>query len=49
MVMNWKFFVGATILACGLLFKFGAPVMPVGAGVAAAALMNWKMNQRRPG
>ena len=42
MIINWKLFVGATILTCGLLFKLGAPVMPVGAGVAAAALLTWK-------
>ena len=46
MVMNWKFFVGATILSCGLLFKVGAPVLPVAAGVAAAAFVNWRSHRR---
>jgi len=41
-MMNWKFFFGAAILSCGLLFKIGAPVVPVAAGVAAAALLNWR-------
>ncbi len=45
LVMNWKFFFGATILSCGLLFKIGAPVLPVAAGVAAAALLNWRMHR----
>jgi hypothetical protein len=40
--MNWKFFVGAAILSCGLLFKVGAPVLPVAIGVAAAAYLNWR-------
>ena len=44
-MMNWKFFVGATILSCGLLFKIGAPVLPVVAGVAAAAFLNWKRHR----
>jgi hypothetical protein len=43
--MNWKLFVGATILSCGLLFKLGAPVLPVAAGVAAAALLNWRTHR----
>jgi hypothetical protein len=40
--MNWKFFVGASILAIGLLLKLGAPLVPVALGIAAAALVNWK-------
>jgi hypothetical protein len=43
--MNWKFFVGATILSCGLLFKVGAPVLPVAVGVAAAAYLNWRKHR----
>jgi hypothetical protein len=49
MAMNWKFFVGAAILSAGLLFKVGAPVVPVAAGVAAAAFVNWKMGHRGHG
>jgi hypothetical protein len=40
--MNWKFFVGATILSVGLLLKVGAPLVPVALGVVGAALVNWK-------
>ena len=40
--MKWKFFIGACILASGLLFKAGAPVIPVAAGIAVAAFLNWK-------
>lgn len=40
--MNWKFFIGASILAAGLLLKFGAPLVPVAAGIALAALLKWK-------
>ena len=40
--MNWKFFVGASILSVGLLLKVGAPLIPVAIGVAGAALINWK-------
>lgn len=40
--MNWKFFIGACILATGLLIKAGAPVIPVAIGIAAAAFVNWR-------
>jgi hypothetical protein len=40
--MKWKFFVGSCILATGLLFKAGAPVVPVALGLAAAAYVNWR-------
>jgi hypothetical protein len=43
--MNWKFFIGASILSCGLLFKVGAPVLPVAIGVAAAAYLNWRKHR----
>ena len=43
--MTWKYFIGACILASGLLFKAGAPVVPVAIGIAAAAFLNWR-NQR---
>ena len=44
--MTWKYFIGACILAGGLLFKAGAPVLPVAVGVAAAALLNWSRQRR---
>jgi len=43
---TWKFFIGACILATGLLLKAGAPLVPVALGVAAAAFFNWKRQQR---
>jgi len=44
--MKWKFFVGASILTCGLLFKFGAPLLSLVLGVALAALLNWRTMRR---
>ena len=43
---TWKFFVGACILATGLLLKAGAPLAPIAVGIAAAAFFNWKRQQR---
>ena len=40
--MSWKYFLGASILTAGLLVKFGAPLVPVVAGIALAALFKWK-------
>lgn len=40
--MNWKFFVGACILASGVLLKFGAPILAVAMGIALAGFLNWK-------
>ena len=40
--MKWKFFLGASILSVGLLFKLGAPLVPVAIGLAAAAFLTWK-------
>jgi hypothetical protein len=40
--MRWKFFIGACILSVGLLFKAGAPLVPVVLGIAGAAFFNWK-------
>jgi hypothetical protein len=41
-MVNWKFFIGACILSCGLLFKVGAPVPAVAVGIGAAAFLNWR-------
>ncbi len=43
--MSWKFFVGACILAAGLLLKAGAPVAAVAMGIALAAFVNWKRHR----
>jgi hypothetical protein len=41
--MSWKYFVGASILAAGLLIKVGAPLVPVALGIAMAAFFNhWR-------
>ena len=40
--MKWKFFLGACVLSVGLLFKAGAPLIPLALGVAGAAFINWK-------
>jgi hypothetical protein len=40
--MRWKFFVGAAILSAGLLIKIGAPIVPIAAGIAAAAFLQWR-------
>ena len=44
--MKWKFFVGACILTAGLLLKAGAPLVPIVLGIAGAAFVNWKTQQR---
>jgi hypothetical protein len=44
--VTWKYFVGACILACGLLFKFGAPLPALAAGVALAGYVNWRLQRR---
>ena len=43
--MSWKYFVGSSILVCGLLVKIGAPPLALAAGVALAALLNWRRQQ----
>jgi len=40
--MNWKFFVGACILASGLLIKIGAPPPAVVMGVLLAGVVSWR-------
>jgi len=44
--MKWKYFLGACILSAGLLFKMGAPIIPVAVGLAGAAFITWKKQQR---
>jgi hypothetical protein len=43
---KWKYFVGASILAAGLLVKAGAPLVPILVGLAAAAFYTWKKSER---
>jgi hypothetical protein len=44
--MNWRLFVGASILVVALMFKIGAPLLAIVGGVALAALLSWLT--RRP-
>jgi hypothetical protein len=46
MEMNWKFFIGSSILAGGLMLKV-APIWAVAAGLALAALVNWHRQHAR--
>jgi hypothetical protein len=39
---RWKYFMGASILAAGLLVKAGAPIVPLALGLAVAAFLTWK-------
>jgi len=41
MTLTWRYFGGASILAAGLLVKFGAPLPAVLLGIASAAGLNW--------
>ena len=45
--MKWKFFIGSCILAGGLMIKFGAPIIPVVLGIALAAVISWRIRQRK--
>jgi hypothetical protein len=39
--MKWKYFVGASIVVGAALFKAGAPVIAIIAGIAIAAFSNF--------
>ena len=43
---KWKFFIGSCILAAGLLFKAGAPILPIALGLALAGVVTWKIERR---
>jgi hypothetical protein len=45
-MMSWKFFVGSSILAAGLLVKAGAPIFAVAAGIAFAGVLTWRRHTR---
>jgi hypothetical protein len=38
--MNWKYFIGSSIIVAGALLRF-APLPAVVAGIALAAFLNW--------
>lgn len=42
--LSWRYFGGASILAAGLLIKFGAPVPALLLGIAGAAAVNGWMH-----
>jgi hypothetical protein len=39
--MTGKYFIGACILAAGLLLKAGAPLSAIAMGIALAAFFHW--------
>ena len=43
---KWKYFIGASILAAGLVLKAGAPLVPILLGLAVAAFLTWRQSQR---
>jgi hypothetical protein len=43
---RWKYFLGASILAVGLLVKAGAPIVPLALGLAVAAFFTWKKSRQ---
>ena len=45
LTLSWRYFSSASILAAGLLIKFGAPVPAVLLGIAGAAAANWWMQR----
>jgi hypothetical protein len=45
--MNWRYFVGASIVVAGALLRF-APVPAIVAGIGLAGFLNWiKLTRRR--
>ncbi len=43
---SWKYFGGAAILTLGLMFKFGAPLLPLILGLAFAALLTARLARK---
>ena len=39
--MTWRYFVGACVLAGGVLIKAGAPAPAIAIGMAGVAGLNW--------
>jgi hypothetical protein len=42
MMWNWRYFLGAVILAAYFLITYGAPPAAVAAGIAGAAMFMWR-------
>jgi hypothetical protein len=45
-LLTWRWFVGASTLAGGLLLKAGAPLITIAAGIVVAALVTWRYGRR---
>jgi hypothetical protein len=45
--MTSKFLVGAAFLSAAVLFKSGAPIIPIAAGIAGPAVLQWRRQRRR--
>jgi len=43
---KWKYFLGASILAAGLVLKAGAPLVPIALGLGVAAYLTAKKSDR---
>jgi hypothetical protein len=46
-MMRWRTFIGASLVVGGVLVKFGAPLIPVIAGIGFAAAWNFYQNRER--
>jgi len=44
-----KYFLGACILAAGVLVKLGVPLVPIALGLALAAVVSWKLHRQPRG
>jgi predicted membrane metal-binding protein len=45
MILRWRYFLGAVVLAAYLLITHGAPPAAVAAGIAGAALFMWRQDR----
>jgi hypothetical protein len=46
-LLTWRWFVGATTLAVGILLKVGAPIVCIVGGIIIAAAMTWRYGGRQ--
>jgi len=47
--MNWKLFIGASIVVAAALIRVGVPLVPIATGLVAAGLLTWKLLRRTNG
>lgn len=45
-LLTWRWFIGSSTLAGGLLLKAGAPLFTIAAGIVVAALVTWRYSNR---